>query len=92
MKNCTVLIPAYKPDHTMLPFLRELSQQNFERIILINDGSGPEYDEIFIQSQKIPSVDYYAHAINMGKRSSTQNRHQSLSHHRPRLFSWAHHS
>ena len=67
MKNCTVLIPAYKPDHTMLPFLRELSQQNFERIILINDGSGPEYDEIFIQSQKIPSVDYYAHAINMGK-------------------------
>ena len=67
MNNISILIPAYKPDKNMIPFLEELSQQGFERIILINDGSGAEFDTIFQQAQTIPSIDFYAHAINMGK-------------------------
>ncbi|MCR4956708.1 MAG: bifunctional glycosyltransferase family 2/GtrA family protein [Lachnospiraceae bacterium] len=41
-----VLIPAYQPGNELLPFIKELWEKEF-RIILVDDGSGEEYREIF---------------------------------------------
>ena len=35
------LIPAYKPDDSMLPFIKELMQHTAD-IVVVNDGSGPK--------------------------------------------------
>ena len=42
-----VLIPAYKPDEKFLKFLDELNSNTDFKIISVDDGGGPKYDEIF---------------------------------------------
>jgi len=41
-----VLIPAYKPDERFVAFVHELAQHEFD-IVVIDDGSGAEFDGIF---------------------------------------------
>lgn len=40
------LVPAYKPDETLLSVVGGLLDNSFE-VIVVNDGSGKEYDEVF---------------------------------------------
>lgn len=63
--NIVIIIPAFKPSKKLLPFVQELSS-HFEHIIIVNDGSGKEYESIF---QVICSKDVVTltHGINLGK-------------------------
>lgn len=67
MKQTTVVIPAYKPDEKMLGTLKELVEAGFEDILVVNDGSGEEYDSIFEQVKKIPQCILLEHERNRGK-------------------------
>ena len=40
MNHYFILIPAYKPGQSMLPFLSELKALDAQ-ILVVNDGSGP---------------------------------------------------
>lgn len=60
-----VLIPAYKPDGKMLPFLKEL-QSHVDNILVVDDGSGDEYAHIFDEVQKM-GIPLLRHGVNMGK-------------------------
>ena len=40
--NFYILIPAYKPEQSMIPFIKELKEQT-DSILVVNDGSGAEY-------------------------------------------------
>jgi len=62
----SVLIPAYMPSEEMKPFINELCSYGFKEVIVINDGSGSEYDEIFHTVARSGAVVLH-HAINMGK-------------------------
>lgn len=67
-----VLIPAYKPKSELfLPFLRELAGK-FPHIVIVNDGSGSEYDEVFEQCKEY-SFDVIHHYINKGKGSALKS-------------------
>jgi len=60
-----VLIPAYKPDERLLVLVRRLHEETDFRIIVVNDGSGREFDNVFCA---LP--DYcilLAHDVNRGK-------------------------
>lgn len=66
MTSCTyiALIPAYKP-LDLLPRLVATLAQHGLRVVVVNDGSGTEYDSIFqICSDH---ADICTHAHNMGK-------------------------
>ena len=65
--NVVVLIPAYKPDKKLIDVIRELSESEIPNIILVNDGSGPEYDDIFREAKAFEKVIYLRHAVNLGK-------------------------
>ena len=52
-----MLIPAYKPDHLMIELLVKLKEEGFD-IVLVNDGSGEQYNEIFKEAEQ------YAFIIN----------------------------
>lgn len=59
------IIPAYKPDERLLQIIEDLHSQTDFRIIVVNDGSGPEFDHIF---DAIPSyVTLLKHEVNRGK-------------------------
>ena len=52
MERITVLIPAYKPDEKMLVTLDELIKAGFSDILVVNDGSGEEFETIFEEVKK----------------------------------------
>ncbi|MGN1081574.1 MAG: GtrA family protein [Acutalibacteraceae bacterium] len=60
-----VLIPAYKPGQELLRLADELLGGGNLQIVVVNDGSGKEYDNIF--SALPSSVTVLNHEINRGK-------------------------
>ncbi len=62
-----ILIPAYHPDEKLLTLLLQLREYKYNNIIVVNDGSGREYDAIFDKVKEFPEVTLLDHAINMGK-------------------------
>ena len=46
-KNITIVIPAYNPDEKLIHLLKDLQEQTTFHVIVVNDGSAPEYRHIF---------------------------------------------
>lgn len=64
-KNDTyILIPAYRPDHLLIELLINLKKENFD-VVVVNDGSGEKYDEVFKEAEKYAVV--LKQNINRGK-------------------------
>jgi putative flippase GtrA len=61
-----VLIPAYKPDQNMIELVRSLKASGFERLVVIDDGSGESYADVFSEAAERGCV-VLVHGINMGK-------------------------
>src|ERR1017187_9886466 len=62
-----VLIPAYRPSPGLVDLVRNLSARGVPAILLVDDGSGPEFRGIFDQTALFPGVQVLRHAINLGK-------------------------
>jgi len=58
------LIPAYEPDETLLKLLSELKAADYETVV-VDDGSGAKYREIFMRASANALV--LTHEANMGK-------------------------
>ena len=54
-KDTYILIPAYKPDHLMIELLTSLKKEGFD-IVVVNDGSGKEYDPVFEEAKRYASI------------------------------------
>lgn len=66
MIETAVVIPAYKPDESLLDLLRALRERKFfSRIVVVDDGSGSEYDPIFEQVRSMCTLE--RHMQNRGK-------------------------
>ena len=62
------LIPAYNPIETLPEYVQNLSAKKlFSRIIVVNDGSRAQFNEIFAALKNLPDVVLLKHAINRGK-------------------------
>ncbi len=59
-----VLIPAYEPDAQLAPLTKRLKDAGFT-VVVVDDGSGPKYAEIFAEAGENAHV--VAHAKNRGK-------------------------
>lgn len=62
-----VLIPAYRPSASLLEVVLGLSQRAVPAIVVVDDGSGPEYRDVFAAVAAVPGVQVIRHAINLGK-------------------------
>ena len=63
--NPIVLIPAYMPDEKLIKVIKELIK-NDEKILIVNDGSGSDFDVIFDEARKL-GCEVLEHDINKGK-------------------------
>lgn len=62
-----VLIPAYRPNHSVVDVVRGLAGRGIATIVVVDDGSGPEYQPVFDELATIDSVRVQRHAVNLGK-------------------------
>jgi glycosyltransferase involved in cell wall biosynthesis len=67
------LIPAYRPDTQLIQIAQSLLERDFSAVLVINDGSGTEYNSIFENLSKISNVDVLTHTINLGKGAALKN-------------------
>lgn len=62
----TVLIPAYEPDQRLLDLIRRLKAMTDSEIIVVDDGSGERFREIF-EGVKAAGCTVLTHMVNLGK-------------------------
>ncbi len=63
-KNSLILIPSYQPEETLLVLSKGLFVEGF-KIVIVDDGSGPTYQNIFNKCKEFATVIGYE--SNMGK-------------------------
>lgn len=61
-----ILIPAYEPDERLITLVNELTRKSVGWILVVDDGSGPEYQEIFHKVEKMGTTVLH-HPKNCGK-------------------------
>ncbi len=59
-----VIIPAYKPDNGLAELTRQVCDHGWQ-LVVVNDGSGADYDAIFAGLD--PRATILAHQVNQGK-------------------------
>ena len=64
MKDAVVLIPSYEPDELLVNVVEELVNNEFP-VLVVNDGSGLEFEPIFDKVKD--KVRYLSYEKNMGK-------------------------
>ncbi len=62
-----VIIPSYEPDRQLLDLCKSLYQAGMMETVILDDGSGREYREIFNQIETAYGFAVLRHAVNMGK-------------------------
>lgn len=66
-QNIPVIIPAYEPDEKLTALLQKLREKGFERIVVVDDGSGEAYRSLFDTAQEQYGCTVLRHAVNLGK-------------------------
>lgn len=67
VKQAVVLIPAYKPDIRLAPYVRELLTAGITRVVVVDDGGGSEFDAIFHEIEATIGADVIRYMPNCGK-------------------------
>ena len=67
MKNIALIIPAYKPDAKLLNTINDAQNVGFDDILIIDDGSGEQFDNVFSKVEEIAGCTLLRHEINKGK-------------------------
>lgn len=60
-----IIIPAYEPDEKMLRIIDDISSQTDYKIVVVNDGSAKDKDELFEKASEKATI--LKHEVNRGK-------------------------
>lgn len=66
MAPMVVLIPSYEPTDRLLELVRKLSAMPFSGIVVVDDGSGSNYQPIFREASRLGALVLH-HQVNLGK-------------------------
>lgn len=62
-----IVIPSYEPDEKLPGLLKKLRETGFHNVVLVDDGSGEEYEHFFRDAEKVYGCRVLCHAVNQGK-------------------------
>lgn len=62
-----IIIPALEPDDRLTLLLEQLQKNSIGPVIIVDDGSGEKYKEIFDAAEKNYGCILLRHALNLGK-------------------------
>ena len=77
-----VLIPAYEPDAQLIPLIRRLKEAGFQ-VVVVDDGSGPDYRGIFSDAQEYAHI--LTHEKNRGKGAALKTGMVYIRDHMPQI-------
>ena len=66
VSGVAILIPAYKPEPRLVDFVQELTA-NGARVVVVDDGSGPQFAELFAALRRVGDTVILHHVVNLGK-------------------------
>lgn len=76
--DTAILIPAYKPDESMIALINALKAQNaYSRILVVDDGSGEPFAPVFEKAAMLCEVVH--HEVNRGKGAAIRTGLEILS-------------
>jgi glycosyltransferase involved in cell wall biosynthesis len=64
-KRLAVVIPAYRPSAGLIDLVRHLAAKGPAAIVIVDDGSGPEYRDTFEAVAAFPNVQQLRHHENL---------------------------
>ena len=70
MKNWAdiwITIPTLNPPKELIDYVFQLNSVGFSHILIVNDGSSPEYNTIFEILSQNPTCTIIHHSVNLGK-------------------------
>lgn len=73
-----MVIPAYKPDEKLPGVIRDLKSAGVERILVVNDGSGPAFESVFREVEALGCT-LLVHEVNRGKGAALKTAFRRLS-------------
>ncbi len=62
-----MLIPSYQPGKQLVPYVEQLLDAGVSRIVIVDDGSGSDYDAVFAPLDSLRRVSVLRYPINRGK-------------------------
>lgn len=62
-----LVIPAFEPSQRLVNTVQDCVTAGFARIVVINDGSGEPFDEVFEQLREFETVTVLTNEVNQGK-------------------------
>jgi putative flippase GtrA len=65
--NAPILIPSYQPGPQLKILVEELARTAVPIILIVDDGSGPEWRQAFDDCAAFPKVRILRHSANLGK-------------------------
>lgn len=72
LDECCVIIPALNPLPILLTLVKDLQQQGLKNILLIDDGSSTEFQDIFNVASEM-GARVLRHPVNLGKGAALKN-------------------
>lgn len=72
-RSSVLIIPSLNPDSRLTAYIKNLIHIGFSKIIVVDDGSAPQYQPIFDAVKSLPECDLLVHAVNMGKGRSLKD-------------------
>lgn len=85
-KTVPIVIPSYEPDDRLITLLNDLNAAGIGPVIIVNDGSGTEYDELFSQAAKLIEPNggkFIAYRPNKGKGRALKTAFQYIADNMP---------
>lgn len=67
LDKISVIIPAYQPDEKLIHTLQELVKAGFTDLLVVNDGSGVEFTDVFKSVEGFSECTLLTHSMNRGK-------------------------
>ena len=71
-----VAIPALNPPDTLISYVEELLQRGIPQVVVVNDGSAPEYGGLFQKLREQPGCTVLDHPKNRGKGCALKTAYQ----------------
>ena len=67
MDEILIVIPSLEPDEKLVQLTGDLKREGFTHILIVDDGSGPAYEQIFHRAAEAGSCRLLRHCGNQGK-------------------------
>ena len=67
MSKPAIVIPVLEPSYRLVDYVRGLFTRGFQKVIIVNDGSGPAFEPVFDQLRAFDGCTVLVHDRNRGK-------------------------